>query len=88
MQIHLLIEDYPFDKDLKERINKVEQLNQYIHILPCRILVNVSSDCGLSFFEKLFTKFNNPIISFNEVWCYGSVTDAISISDKAKKINI
>ena len=65
MQIHLHIGDYEFNKHLREKINEVKDIDQYINILPKSIQINAGQYLNCSYIEELFKIFDSSITSFN-----------------------
>ena len=87
MQIVLEIYNYNgFDDDLKEKIYEVEDLNEYLNVLPKSIQINSLGE--ISFIEHLFEVFDKSITSFNDIGFEGSGSSARFLSSIAKKVII
>jgi hypothetical protein len=69
MQIHLDFGNGLFDKDLRAKINEVEDLDKYINILPKSIQINTyfcaHGKLYSSYIEELLKIFDSSITSFN-----------------------
>jgi hypothetical protein len=66
MQIHLDFGNGLFDKDLRAKINEVEDLDKYINILPKSIQINTEGlSLNFSYIEELLKIFDSSITSFN-----------------------
>ena len=65
MQIHLDIGDSGFNGYLRAKINKVEDLDKYINILPKSIQINTDRYLMFSYIEELLKRFDSSITSFN-----------------------
>ncbi len=90
MQIVLEISNYydRFDNDLREKIDKVKDLNEYLNVLPKSIQINLPLVVDISFIEHLFEAFDKSITSFNDIVILGSESSARFLSSIAKKVTI
>ena len=91
MQIVLEISNYNdrFDNDLREKIDKVKDLNEYLNVLPKSIQINLPfGPVNISFIKHLFEAFDKSITSFSDIRCKGSGSSARFLSSIAKKVRI
>jgi hypothetical protein len=73
---------------LREKIDKVKDLNEYLNVLPKSIQINLPSVVDISYAEHLFEAFDKSITSFNDILCKGSGSSARFLSSIAKKVTI
>jgi hypothetical protein len=88
MHIDLYISSNDFNPDLREKIDKVDEINNYKHIFPKSIQI-YSTNEEISFFEKIKEFFDNSITLFSfSGTCSASASKCRFLSNNLKSIII